>query len=245
MQSLESDSRTSGIKFKIDPARGHAFPRLSIKVRDEVVTLGLGGEDFSPCEITGEHLSPGEWRALMDDDDVVLIDARNQYEWELGHFEGAVLPAVDSFRDLPEWVRANRNIFAGKKILTYCTGGIRCEKFSGYLLREGFENVFQLDGGIVSYGKDPQVQGEKFSGKCYVFDERIAVEVNHTSGSEVVSRCVHCGCFSDRYLNCAWSRCNAQHFCCESCEQEGLRYCSEVCAEAALVSLAALGNESD
>ena len=245
MRRLQADERTCGIEFKIDPAEGHVFPRLSIKVLEEVVTLGLGADDFSPDETTGEHLSPAEWRALMDEEDVVLIDARNRYEWELGHFEGAVLPAVESFRELPEWVRVHRAALEGKKILTYCTGGIRCEKFSGFLLREGFEKVFQLDGGIVSYGKDPEVRGEKFSGKCYVFDERIGVEVNRTSGAGIVSRCTHCGCLCDRYRNCAWSRCNAQFFCCESCEEEGLRYCCDMCAEAELVSLAAHGNESD
>ncbi len=245
MRLLKSDERTHGIEFKIDPAEAHAFPRLSVKVREEVVTLSLGQEDFSPTDTTGKYLSPVEWRRMMDRDDVVVIDARNCYETEMGHFEGAVLPGVDNFRELPQWVRSHRSTLEGKKILTYCTGGIRCEKFSGYLLREGFENVFQLEGGIVGYGKDPEVQGEKFAGKCYVFDERIGVEVNHTANAQVVSCCVHCGCPCDRYLNCEWSRCNAQFFCCEACHSEGLRYCSEVCSEAVLVSLAACGNESD
>lgn len=231
--------------FKIDEAGDHAFPRLSVKLRDEVVTLSLSDEDFSPTEITGEHLSPTEWRAMMEREDVVVVDARNDYEWELGHFEGALLPPVQNFRELPEWVRRHREELEGKKILTYCTGGIRCEKFSGFLLREGFKDVFQLDGGIVTYGKDPVVRGEKFAGKCYVFDERIGVEVNRTEGALVVSHCVHCGEASDRYVNCGWSRCNAQHFCCERCEIEVKRYCSRACEQAAVVSLAAEANESD
>ncbi len=245
MRVLGADERTRGIEFKVDEAEDHVFPKLSVKLRDEMVTLALGEEDVSPAELSGEHLSPAEWRRMMERDDVVLVDARNDYEWELGRFEGAMLPPVQHFRQLPEWVRFHRAELEGKKILTYCTGGVRCEKFSGFLKREGFPEVFQLDGGIVTYGKDPEVQGEKFEGKCYVFDERIAVEVNRTEGAKVISHCLHCGVICARYLNCAWSRCNAQHFCCDSCEATMDRYCGSVCREAALVSLAAKANESD
>ena len=241
MEILSEDPRTKGIEFKVDPAMGHAFPRLSIKLREEVVTLGLREGDFSPCETTGEYLSPSQWRDLMNSKDTVMVDARNQYEWELGHFEGALLPPVDNFRDLPDWVRENRESLEGKKIMTYCTGGIRCEKFSGFLLREGFSEVYQLDGGIVSYGKEAKVRGEGFVGKCYVFDERVAVEVNHTDGSRVISRCQVCGEPSDRYVNCEWSRCNSQFFCCDSCEGDRGRFCSSGCEEASVLSQAALG----
>ena len=141
MSILQRDERTRGIEFKVDSARDHAFPKLDIKLRNEVVTLALGENDFSPTEGTGRHLSPTEWRVLMEKEDAVMIDVRNQYEWELGHFEGALLPRVQSFREFPEWVRRNRAQLKGKKILTYCTGGVRCEKFSGFLLREGFEEV--------------------------------------------------------------------------------------------------------
>lgn len=245
MRVLQDDPQTAGISFKIDETSGHAFPRLSVKLCSEVVTLGLGENDFSPNEITGQHLKPAEWRAMMKQEDVVMIDARNDYEWELGRFEGALLPEVESFRELPAWVRRHRDELEGKKILTYCTGGIRCEKFSGFLKREGFEKVYQLDGGIVTYGKDPEVRGEGFEGKCYVFDERIRVEVNRADGVQVVSRCLHCGQTSDRYVNCAWTRCNAQHFCCETCESRSGRYCDRACEEAAVVSLAAKSIEGD
>ncbi|NIP94247.1 MAG: hypothetical protein GWO24_12645, partial [Akkermansiaceae bacterium] len=97
--------------------------------------------DFSPREETGEYLSPAEWREMMEREDVLVLDARNDYEWELGRFEGAVLPRVQSFRELPDWVRRNRERLEGKKILTYCTGGVRCEKFSGFLRKEGFPEV--------------------------------------------------------------------------------------------------------
>ena len=108
MRVLRADERTAAMEFKIDEAEGHAFPKLSVKLRDEVVTLGLGEEDFSPTEVTGEYLEPAAWREMMARDDVVMIDARNDYEWELGHFEGALLPPVRSFRELPSWVRQHR-----------------------------------------------------------------------------------------------------------------------------------------
>lgn len=243
MRAMRSDKRTAAMEFKIDPAGGHVFPQLSVKLRQELVTLGLGPDDVSPRELTGRRLRPREWREMMDRKDVVLLDARNEYEWALGRFEGAILPEVGSFRDLPEWVERNRERLQGKKILTYCTGGIRCEKFSGFLLRQGFPEVFQLDGGIVTYGHDPETRGEKFDGKCYVFDQRVGVEVDRRGTSRVVSRCSHCRERCDRYVNCAWRGCNRQHFCCKSCEEDSRRYCGRVCEEAAVVSLAADANE--
>lgn len=233
INTLKNDPLTSAVEFKIDeePSGQHVFPKLSVKLRDEIVTLGLGSEDINPNEVTGKHLSPTEWREALDDPNAVVIDARNDYEWKLGHFEGAILPDVPNFRDLPKWVRENREQLEGKRILTYCTGGIRCEKFSGFLVREGFEDVSQLDGGIVTYGKDEKVKGDKYLGKCYVFDERIGVPVNRTDGALTISKCAHCGESSDRYRNCAWKPCNDQFFCCEGCEEEWERCCCEECLE--------------
>jgi UPF0176 protein len=242
IEALRADPVTAATEFKIDPAEGHVFPRLSIKLREEVVTLGLE-DDFSPVEVTGAYLEPPQWREMMAEDNVVLVDARNDYEWELGHFEGAMLPKVNSFRELPRWVEEHREELEGKKIMTYCTGGIRCEKFSGYLRKLGFEDVYQLHGGIVTYGKDPAVKGDKFAGSCYVFDERIGVEINSTEGAQLVSSCLYCNKPSDRYANCAWMRCNRQHFCCEECAATGPRYCESSCREAAIVSIAAEDND--
>lgn len=164
----------------------------------------------------------------MKQPNVVILDARNDYEADLGKFKNAIIPPVAAFRDIPQWVRDNREMFEGKKILTYCTGGIRCEKFSGFLVREGFDDVNQLHGGIVKYGKDPEVQGEDFDGQLYVFDQRVAVPVNHKN-PKVIAHCVHCGEPSERYVNCANKPCNAQHFCCESCEPVSGRFCSAAC----------------
>ncbi len=231
MDALRNDPLTAEVEFKIDPEQGHVFPKLSVKAREEIVTLGLGEDDFSPTETTGKYLSPKEWLDAMQDPNSVIIDARNDYEWELGKFKDAILPPVDSFRDLPQWIRDNREKFEGKRILTYCTGGIRCEKFSGHLVREGFDDVSQLHGGIVTYGKDPEVKGEDYEGQCYVFDERIAVPVNSVNPS-IIAHCIHCNEPCERYINCkSKHECNAQHFSCEPCAEKFSNCCSTECQE--------------
>lgn len=228
--AMESDALTAGIEFKIDPEQGHVFPKLSVKSREEIVTLGLGEDDFSPNECTGKYLDPADWRDAIKDPNAVIIDARNDYEWDLGRFKNSIRPPVPAFKDLPQWIRDNHEKFDGKKILTYCTGGIRCEKFSGFLVKEGYEDVSQLHGGIVKYGKDPEVRGEDFDGQCYVFDERIGVPINSVN-PEVVSFCTHCNEPSERYVNCKNKQCNAQHFCCEACEEQSLRCCTDACRD--------------
>ncbi len=232
MAAMREDPRFAGIVFKTDPAEAHAFPRLSVKVRPELVTLGLtGAEDVDPRSLTGERLSPRAFLEAMSDPGAVVLDGRNRYEWELGRFKGAVCPDVDHFRDLPKWLAENLEGAKERRILTYCTGGIRCEKLSGLLVKEGFKSVAQLDGGIVSYGKDPEVRGRDFEGRCYVFDERVAVPVN-SANPTVVSRCRRCGGPSERYVNCALRRCNAQIFLCAACESGAGRYCDDGCRHA-------------
>jgi len=231
MEVMKNAPLTADIEFKIDPEQGHVFPKLSIKARVEIVSLDLGEKDFSPNETTGKYLEPTEWLEAMKDPNAVILDTRNDYEWELGHFKNAILPPVDSFRDLPQWIEDNREKFEGKRILAYCTGGIRCEKFSGHLVRSGFDDVSQLHGGIVKYGKDPEVQGEDYEGQCYVFDERIGVPVNSKNPS-IIAHCVHCGEPCERYINCANKHeCNDQHFSCEACEEKNQGCCSAECIE--------------
>ncbi len=231
MDALQADERTAGIEFKIDPATGHAFEKLSVKFRREIVTLGLGEEDINPNAITGEKLSPQEWMEAIQDEEVIIIDGRNDYESALGRFKGALCPDVGNFRDFPSWIQENLADKKNRKVLTYCTGGIRCEKLSGYLLREGFESVGQLDGGIVNYAKDPQTKGRDFEGLCYVFDQRVAVEANFTETRKLVSHCETCGEPCPRYRNCAWVECNRQFFLCERCEEQSGRACSAACAQ--------------
>lgn len=230
MEVMKNDALTSQMTFKIDEEQAHVFPKLSVKARKEIVTLGLEGEDFSPNETTGKHLSPTEWKEAMSTGNTVILDARNDYEFDLGHFKNAIRPDIGNFKELPQWIKENRETLEGKKILTYCTGGIRCEKFSGFLVREGFQDVNQLEGGIVEYGKDKEARGENYDGECYVFDKRVTVPVNHVN-STTVSHCIHCGEKSLRYVNCAYASCNEQHFCCEACEKTSQRFCRDACRE--------------
>jgi UPF0176 protein len=232
-EAMAVDERTRDMPFKIDAWDGHVFPKLSVKVRDEIVSLGLLTEnDVDPNEQTGRRLSPAQFYRAMQDDNAVVIDGRNNYESALGHFTGALCPQVDNFRDFPGWIEKNREMLKGRKILTYCTGGIRCEKLSALLLREGFEDVSQLEGGIVEYGRDAEVQGRDFEGECYVFDQRVVVPVNRTDSAKVVSCCERCGEPSVRYRNCGFAPCNRQFFLCESCEaSEGDWFCSGGCRD--------------
>lgn len=230
--AMKADPLTSEMEFKIDPAEDHVFPKLSVKLRPEIVSLGLGEDDIDPNQITGDRLSPREFYEAMQEDDVIIIDGRNDYEAELGHFKGAVCPDIGNFREFPDWLNEHREEFEGKKILTYCTGGIRCEKLSGLIKKEGFEDVYQLEGGIVKYGKDPEVQGRDFDGLCYVFDQRVGVEVNRTETRKVISRCRYCDAEEPNFGNCKWPDCNEQIFVCPACREEHGLFCGKECREA-------------
>ncbi|PAF20816.1 hypothetical protein CHH58_14470 [Terribacillus saccharophilus] len=213
--------------FKIDEADEHAFKKMHVRARPELVTLRLE-DDIDPREMTGNYLSPQEFYEAMQDENTVVLDARNDYEFDLGHFRGAIRPDIETFRDLPDWVRENKDILEGKRVLTYCTGGIRCEKFSGWLVREGFEDVGQLHGGIATYGKDPEVQGKLWDGRMYVFDTRISVPINQTE-HVIVAKDYFDGQPCERYVNCADPSCNRQIICSEENEHKYLRGCSDSC----------------
>ncbi|MEW4282490.1 oxygen-dependent tRNA uridine(34) hydroxylase TrhO [Priestia koreensis] len=227
MRVMNEDPAFAQMAFKVDEADGHAFKKMHVRARGELVTLRLE-DDINPNEITGKHLKPAEFYEAMQDDNTVVIDARNDYEYDLGHFRGAIKPDIETFRELPDWIRENKEMLDGKKILTYCTGGIRCEKFSGWLKREGFDDVNQLHGGIVTYGKDPEVQGELWDGKCYVFDERISVDVNRKE-HVVVGKDYFTGEPCERYVNCANPECNKKIITSEENEHKHLRGCTHEC----------------
>ena len=183
---------------------------------------------LDPNRSDGEYLSPEEFLEQMQAEDTVVIDARNDYEYDVGHFRGAIRPDIRTFRDLPQWIRDNKEQLDGKKVLTYCTGGIRCEKFSGWLVREGYEDVGQLEGGIVSYGKDPVAKGQLWDGQCYVFDERLTVPVNQVE-HVIVGRDHFDDEPCERYVNCANPICNAQILCSEENEHLYMRSCTDEC----------------
>ncbi len=229
MEMMKNDERFSDIVFKIDAADGHAFKKMHVRAKKEIVHLGLE-DDINPKELTGTYLEPAEFYKRMQDQDTIVLDARNDYEYDLGHFRGAIRPDIENFRDLPEWVKENKEMFEGKQILTYCTGGIRCEKFSGWLKREGFEDVAQLHGGIATYGKDPEVKGQLWDGQMYVFDERIAVPVNQVEHT-VVGKDHFTGEPCERYVNCANPDCNKKILSSEENEHKYMRSCSDECRE--------------
>jgi UPF0176 protein len=231
MEHMKLDSRFKDLWFKIDNTHGHVFKKMHVRYKQELVTFRLP-EDLDPNVLSGIHLEPKEWLELMQQDDVIILDGRTDYEFDLGHFKNAIRPPVKSFREFPDWVENEFKHYKDKKVLTYCTGGVRCEKLSGYLLQQGFKDVYQLNGGIINYSHDTEVKGKLFEGKCYVFDERISVPINFAEEYTVTGKCLHCGIASDRYVNCANLDCHKQHFECEDCEKKWARSCSEECMQA-------------
>ncbi|KST88973.1 hypothetical protein LKF67_1844 [Lactococcus lactis subsp. lactis] len=227
MELMKNDPRFSSTIFKIDEAEQNAFKKMHVRYRPELVNLSLE-DDVNPLELTGAYLDPKEFREAMLDENTVVIDARNDYEFDLGHFRGAIRPEIRSFRELPQWIRDNKEQFMEKRVLTYCTGGIRCEKFSGWLVHEGFKDVGQLHGGIATYGKDPEVQGDLWDGQMYVFDSRIAVPINQKE-HVIVGRDWFDGSPCERYINCGNPECNRQMLASEENEAKYLGACSHEC----------------
>ncbi|GAB3320178.1 rhodanese-related sulfurtransferase [Hymenobacter humi] len=224
MAAVKADPRFAALEFKVDNVPAHTFQKLHVRVKPEIVHSSL--RHVRPHEKTGQHLSPEEFKALKDRDDVVVVDVRSDYEYNLGRFKNAVTLDMENFRDFPERVERLKE-FKDKKILTYCTGGVKCEKASAFLLEQGFENVYQLHGGIIKYGIE--AGGEDFDGQCYVFDNRVAVDVNRVNPT-VISRCQHCQEPSNRLVNCANPHCNAHLPLCEACGEQLQGACSEACA---------------
>ena len=224
MAAVKAEPRFATLEFKIDDVPAHTFQKLHVRVKPEIVHSSLC--HVRPHELTGQHLSPQQFKDLKDCDDVVVVDVRSDYEYNLGRFKNAVTLDLENFRDFPARVEQLKK-FKNKKILTYCTGGVKCEKASAYLLEQGFENVYQLHGGIIKYGHE--MGGEDFDGQCYVFDTRIAVDVNRVNPA-VISRCQHCQQPSARIVDCANPLCNAHLPLCEACGESLQGACSETCA---------------
>jgi UPF0176 protein len=164
------------------------FVRLKIRLKQEIVTLGV--PDVAPGEATGVHVKPSDWNALINEPDVVLIDTRNTYETDLGTFEGSIDPRLESFGEFPQWLSRAEGLSADTRIAMFCTGGIRCEKASAYLL-QGFSEVYQLEGGILKYLEEIPVEESRWAGECYVFDDRVSV--NHDLAPGRFELCRGCG----------------------------------------------------
>lgn len=184
--------------FKIDEAEFVPFKRLSVKPRKEIVTLDAGN-DFDLKKETGEYLSPQEWKRTIEEEDVVLFDVRNDYESAVGRFKNAITPQIETFRELPKVLKDYEHL-KDKKILMYCTGGIRCEKASALFRREGFKDVYQLEGGIVTYGKE--LGPKHWEGECFVFDERMTVPVGGDEAPPPIATCAHTGAEGAVLINC-------------------------------------------
>jgi UPF0176 protein len=207
---------------------GKSFFKLAIRMRERIVADGLqdGEIDF---QNKGAHLTADAFNEITDRPETILVDMRNHYESEVGHFEGAILPEVETFRESLPIVAKMLEEQKHAPVVMYCTGGIRCEKASAYLKSRGFQNVYQLDGGIIEYARQVEQQGlpNKFKGKNFVFDERLGERISE----EVISVCHQCGEPADSHTNCANDACHLLFIQCESCEEKYSGCCSQKCAD--------------
>ncbi|MCB1084566.1 MAG: rhodanese-related sulfurtransferase [Chlamydiia bacterium] len=227
---LGEDVRYGGIEIKVHETEEHAFAKMTVKFREQLVAMDC---DYDLSK-GGKRLSPKEWAAMIEskDEETVILDVRNDYEWEVGHFEGAEKPCMETFREFPEYAKKLREKRDPKKtkVMMYCTGGIRCELYSCLLKEEGFDEVFQLEGGVIKYGQD--VGQKHWKGKLFVFDDRLVVPISPEGKNEVISTCAHCETSSDTYYNCANMDCNALFISCLSCVEKMQGCCSEECISA-------------
>ncbi|HLT32839.1 MAG TPA: rhodanese-related sulfurtransferase, partial [Aquaticitalea sp.] len=206
-----------------------SFLKLKVKVRDKIVADGLNDETFDVTN-KGIHVDAVKFNELIEDPNVVLVDMRNHYESEIGRFKNAITPDVDTFRDSLDVIEEDlKDHKEDKKLVMYCTGGIRCEKASAYYKHKGFKNVFQLEGGIIEYARQVENQGleNKFIGKNFVFDHRRGERIT----DDVISQCHQCGEACDTHTNCANEACHLLFIQCEKCAVSMENCCSEECIE--------------
>ena len=211
------------IEYKVEEYDTVPFPRLRVKVRDEIVTLGVEVE----TTLAAPKVSAEELHELLQDPNVVMFDARNNYESAIGRFKGAITPDIGLFKDLPDALN-NYDDLKDKTVVTYCTGGIRCEKASALMRERGFRNVYQLDGGIIKYAQ--AFPDGEFEGEVFVFDGRMSVGYGEPT---LLSQCNSCESLTAHYQNCANPMCHALMLVCETCRKH-TRVCSEQCSEVAI-----------
>ncbi len=223
IEELRKDSRFSDVECKITSTSYHDFKRMIVRIRDQIVTAKF------PVDITKKapYVEPTQLREWFDHhEEMVLIDARNDYESKIGKFEHAITPSLQTFSEWKKYVD-HLHIPKNKRIITYCTGGIRCEKASAYLQEKGFTNVFQLHGGIINYGKE--CGNAHWQGKCFVFDDRVAIDIDSRNSTEPITTCVCCNLPSAEYHNCALRECDDRFICCPSCLEKRKGCCSKKC----------------
>lgn len=207
---------------------GKSFFKLAVKVRKKIVADGLNDDSFDVTQ-KGKHLSAEEFNRLTEDPDTIIVDMRNHYESEIGHFKNAILPDADTFREALPLVEKMLEDKKDKNIVMYCTGGIRCEKASAFYRHKGFKNVFQLEGGIIKYANEVKIKGmeNKFIGKNFVFDERLGERISE----EIIAHCHQCGQPCDTHTNCGNVACNLLFIQCEDCAKKYDGCCSVECQE--------------
>jgi len=186
---LTADPRLQDLEIKYASARAQPFQRMKVRLKQEIVTLGQA--DINPNEATGTYVAPADWNDLIRQQDVLLLDTRNDYEIAIGSFAGAINPQTQSFREFPEYVQRELDPVQHKRVAMFCTGGIRCEKASAWMLKQGFETVYHLQGGILNYLESVPAAESLWQGECFVFDERVAV--NHALDYGETEMCLGCG----------------------------------------------------
>ena len=178
---LDADGRFTALSYKESFAEELAFYRTKVKLKNEIVTMGVAGID--PAHIVGTYVKGDDWNQLISDPDTIVIDTRNDYEVAIGTFKNAVNPNTTTFREFPQWAADNLDKTKHKKVAMFCTGGIRCEKSTAFLKEQGFDEVYHLDGGILKYLEETPVEQSLWQGECFVFDQRVAVKHGLEQGS--------------------------------------------------------------
>ncbi|MEO1053965.1 MAG: rhodanese-related sulfurtransferase [Bacteroidota bacterium] len=227
--SMDEISFLKGIRLNIAiDDDGKSFFKLKIQVRDKIVADGLNDATFDVTN-KGKHLNAQAFNELANDPNTIIVDMRNHYESEVGHFDKAVTPDVDTFREALPVVEEMFENDKDKNLVMYCTGGIRCEKASAYYKHKGFENVFQLEGGIIEYARQVKEQGleNKFKGKNFVFDERLGERIS----DEIISKCHQCGKPCDTHTNCVNEGCHLLFIQCDECAAKYEGCCSNECQD--------------
>ncbi len=224
-RELLADPRFADIQVKTSGSEFDPFPKLSVKVRNEIVGTRFPKEVVDPRKRTAPHLPPEELRAWYEQNkDFVVVDMRNDYEFRSGHFKGSINPELENSRDLPEALRKLEPL-KDKTVLTVCTGGVRCEKMSAFLLSEGFKDVYQLDNGIHGYME--KYPGKDYLGTLYTFDKRLTMDFG--GEREIVGTCYKCGEKTEQYVNCADNSCHLHFLICGACKKDDGTYCSDAC----------------
>ena len=224
------DARYKQTEIKIHSYPEQAFAKLTIKYREQLVAMD---KEYDLAQ-GGKHLSSAEWAKMIEerDENTLILDVRNDYEWEVGHFEGTEKPEFETFREFPKYAEELGKTRDTKKtkVMMYCTGGIRCELYSCLLKDQGFDEVYQLDGGVIKYGIE---KGNKhWKGNLFVFDDRLVVPISDKEKSEVISHCTSCKTKIDTYYNCANMDCNELFISCLECAEKMKGCCSKSCMEA-------------